>query len=603
MGEWGEVFVTVEKALAHAKFTERLYPPRIIRSCRFPLSHSGITVCQPALFILIKLFKQNRALAPVNKALAAIILIAIGLAGAAPVRAQSGVPISSKPATQLPTLGDGSDLSSSAERRLGDRIAREIYRDPDYMDDPVLADYVQGIWQPLLAAARARGELSPELDERFAWEIMLARDRTVNAFALPGGYLGVHLGLIAVVSNRDELASVLGHELSHVTQRHISRLLAKQSQQAPWMIGAMILGALAASKNADAGNALIVGGQAIAAQNQLNFSRDMEREADRVGFGVMTQAGFEGQGFVSMFDKLQNASRLNDNGAYPYLRSHPLTTERIADMQSRQALGGPTGPANAVPTAEHAMIAARAAVLANPGVDALRAVQAQASGTHLATLAAARQVGVLYGAALAASRLRDFANAERHLARLTGLAQADARAARLARLLAAEIALAAGDPRRAAAALDAPGTRDASAAPARPELLLGVQIALQAGQGGQAAEVSAAVQRLQTWVAAHPRDAQAWQLLSSASAAQGQALRAIRANAEAQVAVLDYAAALDRFKAAQQLLRQGRASPAGDAAKAADHIEASIIDTRQRQVELLLKEQALDRGVDQNAKH
>ena len=164
---------------------------------------------------------------------------------------------------QIPTLGDTSAMSSSDERRLGDRIAREIYRDPDYLDDPVLAEYVQGIWQPLLAAASARGDLSPELSQRFAWEIMLGRDRTVNAFALPGGYLGVHLGLIAVVSNRDELASVLGHELSHVTQRHISRLMAKQGQMAPWMIGAMVLGALAASKSVDAGNALIVGGQAV----------------------------------------------------------------------------------------------------------------------------------------------------------------------------------------------------------------------------------------------------------------------------------------------------------------------------------------------------
>ena len=180
--------------------------------------------------------------------------------------------VAARPAgLQLPTLGDGSEMTSSAERRIGDRIAREIYRDPDYIDDPVLAEYVQGIWQPLLASARARGDLSRELEERFAWEVMLVRDRTVNAFALPGGYLGVHLGLVAVVASRDELASVLGHELSHVTQRHISRLIAKQGQQTPWMIGAMILGILAASRSPDAGSAMIVGGQALAAQTQLNF--------------------------------------------------------------------------------------------------------------------------------------------------------------------------------------------------------------------------------------------------------------------------------------------------------------------------------------------
>ena len=508
-------------------------------------------------------------------------MIAIGVLCSAPLQAQTGA-ISTPPPSQLPTLGDGSDMTSSVERRLGDRIAREIYRDPDYIDDPVLAEYVQGIWQPLLAAARLRGDLSPELDERFAWEIMLGRDRTVNAFALPGGYLGVHLGLIAIVSSRDELASVLGHELSHVTQRHISRLMAKQGQQAPWMIGAMILGVLAASKNADAGNALIVGGQAVSAQNQLNFSRDMEREADRVGFGVMTQAGFEAQGFVGMFDKLQQASRLNDNGAYPYLRSHPLTTERIADMQSRQPLGQ-ASPPSAPLTLEHAMVSMRARVLSNPGVDALGALVQEAGSSKLATLTPARQAAVLYGGALAASRLRDVARARVDLARLASLVRADARAARLARLLDAEIAHAAGDGGRAAAVLATAGGDSVTLL--LPELFLGAQLAIQSGQAGQVGEVA---QRLQVWLSAHPRDALAWQLLSSAYAAQRQTLRAIRADAEMQVALLDYPAALERFRAAQELSRRGGAA-------ATDHIEASIIDTRRRQVELLLKEQALDR--------
>ena len=134
-------------------------------------------------------------------------------------------------APQLPHLGDGSELSVSAERRLGDRIARSIYRDPDYLDDPVLTDYLQLLWRPLLAAAQKRGEVPPELSDRFAWKLVVSRDRTVNAFALPGGYLGVHLGLLANTTNAGELASVLSHELSHVSQRHIARLMAQQKQQ------------------------------------------------------------------------------------------------------------------------------------------------------------------------------------------------------------------------------------------------------------------------------------------------------------------------------------------------------------------------------------
>jgi predicted Zn-dependent protease len=239
----------------------------------------------------------------------------------------------------LPSLGDGAGMSVADERRLGDKIAAQIYRDPDYLDDPVLTDYLQSIWQPLMAAARARGDVTPELGDRLAWELMIDRTKTVNAFALPGGYLGVNLGLLAITERPEELASVLAHELSHVSQRHIARMVASQERLAPWMLGAMILGALAAGSNANVAGAAITGSQALAAQSQLDFSRDMEREADRVAFGMLTSAGFDGSGFVTMFDKLQQASRLNDVGAFPYLRSHPLTGERMADMRARPRAG------------------------------------------------------------------------------------------------------------------------------------------------------------------------------------------------------------------------------------------------------------------------
>jgi predicted Zn-dependent protease len=470
---------------------------------------------------------------------------------------------------QLPTLGEGGDMTSSAERKLGERIARELYRDPDYIDDPVLVEYVQGIWQPLLAAARMRGEVSAELDERFAWQVLLGKDRTINAFALPGGWLGLHLGLVSVTTTRDELAAVLAHELSHVTQRHINRLVTQQNQQAPWMLAAMILGAMAATRNPQAGGAVMAGTQALATQQQLNFSRDMEREADRIGFGVATQAGFASQGFVTMFEKLQQAARLNDNGNYPYLRTHPMTTERIADMQSRQQLGQ-RGASET--TLEHALMAGRARVLSNPNVDALRAVLAEADASGFAALPRARQANVLYGATLASSRLRDAAAVTRFSARLETLVAGDAAAQRLARLLAAELALGQGDNARVLRTLDAESKR-------RPDLLLTAQAQVQSGKAGDAA------QRLQTWVATQPRDAAAWQLLATAYAAQGQQVRAVRAEAEARVAQLDYTAALDRFKAAQDLVRKG----------AGDHIEASIIDSRARQVESALREQTLER--------
>ena len=462
-------------------------------------------------------------------------------------------------------------MTTGAERKLGDRIARELYRDPDYIDDPILVDYVQGIWQPLLAAARARGDLSNELDERFAWQVLLGKDRSINAFALPGGWLGLHLGLVSVTVSRDELASVLAHELSHVTQRHISRLITAQSKQAPLLVAAMILGALAASKNPQAGQALMVGGQAAAAQLQLNFSRDMEREADRVGYGVLTQAGFEPQGFVSMFEKLQQASRLNDNGAFPYLRSHPMTSERVAEMQSRQQLAM---RAAAPLRFDHLMAAGRARVLSNLNVDGLRGLVAEAENPSVAALPKFRQAGTLYAGAFAALRQRDFARAEALATRLATIVAQDPPGQRLTRLLRAEIALERGDAAGAITLLDAESRQ-------RAEVLLLAQARMKTGRAAQAA------QQLQTWVSTSPRDATAWQQLAAAYTAQGQPLRAIRAEAESQEAQLDHQGALDRFKAAQDVARRGGATQ--------DHVEASIIDTRARQVESLLREQALER--------
>ena len=547
-----------------------------------------------------KHFKRNAPLALAVIGQFAIYIAANGFCPAA--YAQTTAVPATPPSTGLPNLGDGTDMTPSAERRLGDRIARELYRDPDYVDDAVLMEYVQGIWLPLLAAARLRGELPPELDSAYAWEILLGKDRTVNAFALPGAYLGLHLGLVGVVTSRDELASVLAHELSHVTQRHISRMMMRQAQQAPWLLGAMILGVLAASKSPNAGSAVLAGGQALGAQSQLNFSRDMEREADRVGFTVSTQAGFAPQGFVSMFAKLQQASRLNDAGNFPYLRSHPLSTERMADMQSRIELpdSGTTPNPDArknVQEPDQAMMGARARVLSNSTADALRTWSLEAAPALLNKSSPAQQAGTLYGATLAAIKLRDFQEAQTLWTRLTDNVQKDAPASRLARLLGVELKLAQTDGAGALRLLQA--GENATAKTSRAELFLAAQAQLQLSTAPPSGEASTrppastsstlvtTTQALQTWVANHPNDAQAWQLLSSSYAAEGRTLSSIRAQAEVNVAQLDYPAALSRFKTAQEWARKGGAGT--------DHFEASIVDTRTRQVESLLREQALER--------
>lgn len=509
----------------------------------------------------------------------------------------------------LPSLGDGQGMSISAERRLGDRIARDIYRDPDYLDDPVLGDYLQALWQPLLGAARDRGDVPPELAERMAWELMVSRDKRVNAFALPGGYLGVNLGLVALTDRPEELASVMAHELSHVSQRHIARMMTREERMAPWMMGAMILGALAAGANSQMAGAAIAGSSAVAAQSQLNFSRDMEREADRVGFGVLTGAGFDGQGFVSMFDKMQQSSRYDD-GSFPYLRSHPLTGERIADMRSRvpagpvASAGAAISPLASAPAAgasnagaspalrldlpgskgtaaaaaglpmpsraQHALVSARARVLSENGPDRQRAWLANGQSANAS-------IGDRYAAALSALRL-----GQRDLSldlgqRLRTAVPPEARPTADALMLEILLAPTSGG----IAALSSERTallaelRDqALAGTSRASALLGAQAAMATGQPQRA------VARLQTWVASQPRDAVAWQTLSRALTMQGQTLRAIRAEAEARAAHLDFAGAADRFKAAQAL----------PAAQRTDGMELAIVDSRRREVEAQLRD-------------
>ena len=507
--------------------------------------------------------QPHRSLPPLGRLCAALLASALCLP---PAWAQRNA---------LPSLGEGEGISLSAERQLGDRIARELYRDPDFLEDPVLDEYIQRLWAPLVQSAAARGELSPELRERFAWRLLLGRDRSVNAFALPGGYLGVHLGLIAVVTSDDELASVLAHELSHVTQRHIARSVESQAKMTPWMLGTMILGALAASKSPQSAQALIVGGQAAAIQSQLSYTRDMEREADRVGFGVMSEAGYDPRGFVGMFGKLQQAAGVNDNGAFPYLRSHPLTTERIADMQGRVQLTPPVHGASSHEFVQ-ALLAARARVLSQNGVDALRAWITGAQNMS-DNLPARDRAGRLYAATLAHMQLRDWAGANQAMQALEQAVQLRPDAARLVRLLKAEAAAMQNDFAQVVRLLPA---SPQSTKLARPELMALAQALTQLPTQAGHAEV---IRQLRELIVVSPTDGQAWQVLAGLLRSQGQTVAALRAEGESQWVKMDVTGAIDRLRAAQDLMRSDRR-------QAVDHIEASIVDARLRQLQTQLRE-------------
>ncbi|MEP6504866.1 MAG: M48 family metalloprotease [Betaproteobacteria bacterium] len=521
----------------------------------------------------------------------------------------------------LPALGEAEadQFGIGDERKLGLEIMREIRPDPDVVDDPVLFDYMMSIFVPLHEAAIKRGNISPEMEDAFAWEPFLVRDKSFNAFALPGGYIGVNLGLIAASGSRDEMASVLGHELSHITQRHIARSMTANKHQSMMTMAAMLLGLILSSKsrNGDVPVAVVTAGQASMATGQLTFSRAMESEADRFGLDVMTDAGFAPSGMADMFARLETASQLNDNNQFPWLRSHPLTIERLSEARLRARQVAPPDPRTSHVT-EHALMRARARALMDTSDVALHRMQAQA---RLAVpLTDAERLGALYGGALASIELRDFATAEtmivsgqevlaQHAAQVEQQARDDAAIA--ANVSPREATGTAGiAPNPPAQVKVTPRLYPIEPVVARDFALLRVQYAVgkraaaeivaavaalgnersrplmlaraDAAIGRAAARDPAAgvslqqsVEVLQTWVAEHPRDVLAWTLLSQCAEPLGQRLRAIRAEAEAHAAQGDLLGAIDRLRAGQRVARNGRL----------DFVEASIIDSRLRELQ------------------
>jgi len=238
--------------------------------------------------------------------------------------------VSAALAEGLPDLGDVSQATFTPmlERRLGDRIMREIRIDPQYYEDVEATDYINALGDRLVA----RGS-----DTRQKFDFFLIRDNQINAFALPGGYIGVNTGLLLAAQSESEVAGVLSHEIAHVTQRHIARMIAEQDKSQIVSIAALAVAILAARTSPDAASAAAAFGTAGAIQNQLNFTRDNEREADRVGLTVLEAAGFDPRAMPTFFERLQRATRIYEGkGSAPsYLRTHPLTYERIADVQNR----------------------------------------------------------------------------------------------------------------------------------------------------------------------------------------------------------------------------------------------------------------------------
>ena len=452
----------------------------------------------------------------------------------------------------LPDLGESSqgDLSPAMEQKVGSSIMRDIrWQEPSYVNDAEVSAYINRLGMRLAGAV-------PGVKQDF--EFFVLKDPTLNAFALPGGYIGVHTALILTTQSESELAGVLGHEISHVTQHHIARSLGKQGQSSVIMLASLLVAVLAAKSNSQVSQAALASGSAAGMQTQLNYSRDFEREADRIGLQTLEAAGFDVRGMAAFFERLQRDSRLYENNAPAYLRTHPLTTERISDMENRvQGM-----PYKQVPDSlEFQLVRAKLRVGQRTPAEAAVEFQTQLKEKKYSSEGAAH-----YGLARAELASHKLPEAGRELAALRHLKVASP----MVETLAAELKLAQGD-RAGALAL----YREARVRyPGNKALLYGQAETLL--DSTKAAEALALVEGA---LGNTPSDPTLISLQARASAALGKRLQQHRAQADLYV---------QQGRLTDAILQLQLAQKAGDGS----FYELSAVDARLRE---LKKEEAEER--------
>lgn len=236
------------------------------------------------------------------------------------------------PVDNLPDLGSSANsaLSSTEEAILGLKLLRELRGSKPVIEDPELSTWLQTLGKRLAIHASNSAQ----------YRFLIVNDPAINAYAMPGGVIAIHSGLILNTRSESELAAVIAHEIAHVAQRHIARMLAGRNID-PLLTGLGVLaGAAAASQSPDAAQAIISGTLASQAHRQLAFSRQMEAEADRTGLRILAQAGLDPQAMPTFMEKLERRSSDIHGEITQYLRTHPLSIDRLSDTRSRAAQMG-----------------------------------------------------------------------------------------------------------------------------------------------------------------------------------------------------------------------------------------------------------------------
>jgi len=231
-------------------------------------------------------------------------------------------------AQELPDLGDPfrDDFSLFQEQVVGASIMGKIRSSPTYVSDPEVIEYINHLGYRLVANSDSPGQ---------DFQFFVLINPTINAFAFPGGYVGVHSGLILESDNESMLAGVLSHEVAHVTQRHIARVIAAQNKARIGSLAAMAAAVLASRSSGELTQAAVMTSAALPMQTQLNFTRAHEREADRIGLRTLEKAQFDPHQVPLFFRYLQRQSRLYESGIPEFLRTHPITSDRVADIEAR----------------------------------------------------------------------------------------------------------------------------------------------------------------------------------------------------------------------------------------------------------------------------